>query len=132
MYSVKPGRGPSYMGVFGGLVGAAFGVIWTVFALQMGAPGIFAMFGVVFVIAALGGAVYNFYNATQSNRLSHVDVTTHHEEPDPLNVRAQAGRVPAGSAAAATAGTNFCPQCGARARGGDKFCPNCGTSLVTA
>ena len=36
--SIKPGRGPSAMSAFGGIIAALFGVFWTVMASRMGAP----------------------------------------------------------------------------------------------
>ena len=84
MKSIKPGRGPSMMGGIMGIAVAVFGVIWTVIAASMGG-GLFAIFGVVFVIVAIVNTVYNFKNATGKNRYSTFDVTTDEEEPDPLN-----------------------------------------------
>jgi len=84
MYSVKPGRGPSIMGAIGGVVAAVFAVIWTVGAASKGAPGFFVLFGVVFVIMAIAGVIYNLYNATQKNRISTFDITKGSEEPDPI------------------------------------------------
>lgn len=91
MYSVKPGRGPSWGGVFGGLGAAVFGVFWTSMASNKGAPGLFVLFGVVFVLAGLGSAAYNFHNATSKNRFSHYDITVPGEEIDPLDPRNKEG-----------------------------------------
>ncbi len=85
MWSMKPGRGPSLAGVFGGIIAALFGVIWTIGAASMGAPAIFPLFGVVFILAAIGGVIYNAYNATAKNRLSTFDITGPGQEPDPLD-----------------------------------------------
>ena len=134
MYSVKPGRGPSLMGGVGGIVAAVFGVIWTGAALSMGAPPFMALFGVVFVLAALGGALYNFFNAASKNRLSNFDITTGAEESDPL---ADAlGHTPAAKDRQATsAGTprriagDFCPFCGAKVEASFAFCPKCGKPI---
>lgn len=68
------------MGGVGGIVVAIFGVIWTIGALSMGAPPFFALFGLLFVVMAIAGVVYNFYNATSRNRMSSFDVTTDGEE----------------------------------------------------
>ena len=92
MYSIKPGRGPSFMGGVGSLIAAVFGIIWTVmaFAITRDSPfpvvgWAFPLFGIIFVIAGLVGAAYNFFNATTAKRLSALDITTPGEEPDALN-----------------------------------------------
>ena len=86
MKSIKPGRGPSMMGGLGSIFAGVFGVIWTMAAVQMGA-GIFALFGVVFIVFAVLQAVYQFKNATGENRYSEFDITEDGEEPDPLEKR---------------------------------------------
>ena len=92
MYSLKPGRGPSFMGGMSALGAAAFGIFWTIMAFQItkNAPfplvgTIFPLFGVVFVIIGIVSAIYNFSNASRQNRNSVLDITTAREEPDPLN-----------------------------------------------
>ncbi len=59
MRSIKPGRAPSMMGGVSGIAAAVFGVIWIIFALSIGAPWFFALFGVVFIFVAIAGAIYN-------------------------------------------------------------------------
>ena len=115
MRSIKPGRGPSKMAGFGSLFAAGFGVLWTLLAASSGAPVLFWLFGVLFVVWGVVQAVYNFRNAGQKNRYSAFDITDEREEPDPLNERF-------GSPADETpqedydpnGGTNFCPYCGER------------------
>ena len=82
------------MGGVSCLIAVAFGIFWTVLAITLTRDfpvpmvgWVFPLFGVLFVIAGLVGAVYNFLNATTRNRLSMVDITSPKEEPDPLNVR---------------------------------------------
>ena len=134
MYSVKPGRGPSLMGGVGGIVAAVFGVIWTGAALSMGAPPFMALFGVVFVLAAIGGAVYNFFNATSKNRLSDFDVTAGSEESDPLadalgcTRSAENHQISKSDAPRHFAG-DFCPFCGAKVEASFNFCPKCGKNI---
>ena len=125
MKSVKPGRGPSFMGGIGSIVVGVVGVGWTVMASSMGAPGFFTLFGVAFVVLALAGAVYNLKNATGKNRFSTFDVTDGHEEPDPLNAYF-GGR---GEEAGAKDAAAFCPYCGAEAEDGFRFCKKCGKEL---
>lgn len=129
MKSIKPGRAPSMMsGVMSLLVGV-FGVIWTIVAASMGG-GIFALFGVVFVVIAIVQAVYSFKNATGENRYSAFDITDGEEEPDPLNERFGASRSvadvseePRGDA------VRFCPYCGAEASPEFQYCARCGKQL---
>jgi hypothetical protein len=47
---------PSTAGaVIGGLIAAGFGIFWTISTSSMGAPGIFPLFGLVFVVFAVFG-----------------------------------------------------------------------------
>ncbi len=90
MRHFKPGRGPSAMGAFGGIIGVLFGIFWTVMAYSMtrNAPEPFAtffpLFGVLFVLVGIVNVAYNLYNATQKKRLSLLDLTSPSEEADPL------------------------------------------------
>ena len=84
MKSIKPGRGPSAMGAMGNVFAAVFGVFWTVMAASMGAY-MMVPFGLVFIAAAVAGAVYNYKNATGKNRYSTYDIVDSEEEPDPLS-----------------------------------------------
>lgn len=115
-------------GAIGGLVAAGFGVFWTISASNMGAPGFFVLFGVVFVLIGLGGAVYNFYNATSKNRFSTYDITVPGEEIDPLDPRNQVDR-PASESAEFEEKPSFCPYCGTQLKPSFEFCPNCGKDI---
>jgi hypothetical protein len=131
MYSIKPGRGPSLFGGIAGIAVAILGVFWIGFAASIGAPPFFLLFGVVFVLMAIGGVVYNLMNATQKNRMSTLDVVRSTEEPD-LIASALGHAPPAGRPrAAAMGGTkpNFCPYCGTALQGAYEFCPNCGKDV---
>lgn len=131
MYSVKPGRGPSAAGIVGGVVAAVFGVIWTFGAMSIGAPPFFALFGVVFVVVALGQAVFSGYNAFARNRVSMYDITSDGEEPDPLDPRRRSpGAAPAGPPPLpGEHGPAFCSHCGTRLDAGDNFCSSCGMAV---
>lgn len=93
MYSIKPGRGPSAMGGIVALLMGGFGILWIIFSSKLitsfGFPGfvrvIFPLFGVVFVLICIAGAIYNFRNSSAKNRYSVIDITTEKEEPCPLN-----------------------------------------------
>lgn len=129
MKSIKPGRGPSMMGGVMGLVMGAFGVFWTIMAMNIGAPGMFAAFGVIFVVVAVCNAIYNFKNATGKNRHSMFDITTDQEEPDPLNEYFSDKK-------AAEEGDQerdkyaFCPYCGRKLDEGDRYCGQCGKKIL--
>ncbi len=115
------------MGAIGSIAACAFGVIWIIIAASMGAPGIFPLFGVVFVILGICNAIYNYKNATGKNRYSTFDITDGNEEPDPLEARfggsgAQSGRD-------AAPGNGFCPYCGTPADAQYSFCRKCGRPL---
>ena len=58
MKSIKPGRGPSFMGGVMGIAGALFGVFWTVMAIAGGAW-FMAPFGLIFIGVAVFNAIYN-------------------------------------------------------------------------
>lgn len=126
MRSIKPGRGPS---LFGGLMGifvAIGGIIWTLAAFGSGAPGFMGLFGILFVIMALSGSIYNLVNATRKNRYSHFDIVDHHVEPDPLNERFYGqGRYPNHI----PADSKYCPYCGSMVQKNHKFCHRCGKEL---
>ncbi len=118
MKSVKPGRGPSFMGGIAAVAVGIFGIIWTFLASSIGAPTPFALFGVVFVILAIAMAIYHFRNATGENRHSIVDIVEDGEEPDPLNERFGAKR--------------YCPSCGETLPENARFCPACGKEMPQA
>lgn len=130
MKSIKPGRGPSMMGGIASIGIGIFGILWIFFVLRMGG-GLFALFGVVFVLLAAAQAVYNFKNATGKNRYSAFDITDSREEPDPLDLRFGQPDPPAGDAGE-TAGSPesaFCPFCGTPVEADHVFCLRCGRKL---
>lgn len=128
MKSIKPGRGPSFMGGFMGIVVAVFGIFWTVIAISMGA-GLFAIFGILFIIIAVVQTVFHFKNATGKHRYSAYDITDSNEEPDPFNRRfgdqPQADRRPKPT----DNDCAFCPYCGTPVAEKYEYCPKCGEKL---
>ena len=116
MKSIKPGRGPSAMNGFAAVGAAAFGVFWIIIAVSVGA-GFMAPFGIIFVLLAVGMAVYSFRNATAQNRFSAFDIVDDGEEPDPLNQR--------------VSGQRFCAHCGNPLPENANFCPGCGEKITS-
>ncbi len=126
MKSVKPGRGPSALNVWGSVVAVVFGIFWTAMAASMGAPAIMPVFGVLFILTGVINGVYHYKNATGENRYSTFDVTEDGEELDPLQARfSQAA--PHGDAKRTDGG--YCPYCGAPADAAYAFCRQCGKRL---
>src|SRR6476620_2088786 len=134
-YSIKPGRGPSAFGAVGGIVGAIFGIFWTILAIAITsrAPSqapfgivkvIFPLFGVIFVIASIAKAIYNAQNATGQNRFSNYEIVPSDSEPEPFTPAAGGATGRPTEAAA-----KFCSRCGAALRSGDRFCSKCGTEV---
>lgn len=115
-------------GAIGGLAAAGFGIFWTISASNMGAPGFFVLFGVVFVLMGLGGAAYNFYNATSKNRFSHYDITGPGEEQDPLDPDRHSHRS-SDPPDFFEEKPSFCPYCGEKLKPNYEFCPNCGKDI---
>ncbi|HON58848.1 MAG TPA: zinc-ribbon domain-containing protein [Smithella sp.] len=120
MKQVKPGRIPSLMDFVGSIIAVIGGIVWTVAAAAMGAPAVFPLFGVVFVLAGIGMAVYNYINAFGSKRISEYDIVDPSEEGTPdLSV---GGRRLSGD-------SNYCPYCGRPLDSSFSFCPKCGKKL---
>lgn len=130
MKSVKPGRGPSFMGGIVGIAVALFGVFWTIMAISMGAW-FMAPFGIIFVVIAIVNTVYNFKNATGKNRYSEFDITDENEEPDPFNERF--GGYDYDDAAkkrnASSSESKYCPYCGNPVAEEFEYCNICGKKL---
>lgn len=126
MKSVKPGRGPSFMGGIMSVFVGLFGVVWTVVAASGGA-GPFALFGIIFVAIAVIQAIYNFKNATGKNRYSSFDITDDNEEPDPWNERF--GNSHSYTQINDDSDSKFCPYCGTAVQNDYEYCNNCGKKL---
>lgn len=141
MKSIKPGRGPSALGAAGSVGAVLFGVLWTIIAFSITRDSpfplvgtIFPLFGLIFIGMGIANAVFHYKNATSKNRMSLLDITDHHEEPDPLNIRFNGGTKPN-----AESPTNhdpvrrvegeFCPYCGTKVKADFNFCPKCGKDI---
>lgn len=119
------------MGAIGSIFVAILGIVWTLSAISMGAPGFFALFGVVFVIMAIAGGLYNLKNATGKNRYSSFDITDGNEEPDPLNSRfGEPIYNKKENKDETSEGKNlFCPYCGGKVQHDFEYCRQCGKKL---
>ncbi len=115
-----------------------FGVIWMIGAISMGAPPFFALFGLIFVLIAVAGAAFNFYNATARNRMSTFDITSGNEEPDPLakvlgytNESDESGSTDRGQGSVGPRKFpgDYCPFCGAKVNADHDYCPSCGKDI---
>ncbi len=126
MKSIKPGRGPSFMGGVMGIAGALFGVFWTVMAIAGGAW-FMAPFGLIFIGVAVVQAIYNFKNATGKNRYSEYDITDGNEEPDPWNE--QFGEKYKNDNVQPSVKGRYCPYCGTKNEEDYRFCSSCGREL---
>ncbi|MBQ2842460.1 MAG: zinc-ribbon domain-containing protein [Clostridia bacterium] len=126
MKSIKPGRGPSFMGGVIGIAVALFGVFWTVMAI-VGGAWFMAPFGLIFTGIAVARAIYDFKNATGKNRYSEYDITEENEEPDPWNERF--GESNADEREVLTVKGRYCPYCGTKNEEDYKFCTDCGREL---
>lgn len=132
MKSIKPGRGPSFMGGIASLFGIVFAIFWTIMAVSMGAPVSFPLFGLLFIGIGVANAVYSFKNATEEHRYSEYDIVDSHEEPDPWNTRYGAQAETAFNQSTADNpgdGFAYCPYCGAKLGVGFAFCGKCGKPL---
>ncbi|MEG1548183.1 MAG: zinc ribbon domain-containing protein [Clostridia bacterium] len=130
MKSIKPGRGPSAMGVWGAVISVIFGIFWTIMASSMGAPAIFPLFGVLFIITGIISGIYNYKNATGKNRYSTFDITDDTEESDPLEQRfGNQQNDNTCTPVSPTTDTVYCPYCGTKAEHGYLYCRKCGNKL---
>lgn len=137
MKSIKPGRGPSGMGVVGSIIAIVFGIFWTVLAASMTAGAgiigvIFPLFGVLFIVVGIIQAVYNYKNATGKDRYSIVDITDSSEERDPSSAWIKDALTKENENTDETNGPsahNFCPYCGLALENDYVYCPKCGKTI---
>ncbi len=117
------------MGAFGSVIAIIFGILWTGFAIGMGAPSIFGVFGALFVLLGIVQFAYNLKNATGKDRFSVFDITSSNEEPDPLNQRFGRKDVGDNIESKASSDTEFCPYCGTKLNEDFLYCTKCGRKL---
>jgi hypothetical protein len=127
MRSIKPGRGPSAMGALGSVAVGIFGVFWTIGAASMGAPPLFTVFGIVFVVMAIIQGLFHMKNATGKNRMSTFDITENHEETDPLNRYFGSNQQ---QTEEHREEVSYCPYCGNKKIDTEhQYCAKCGKEL---
>lgn len=131
MKSIKPGRGPSFLGGISAIFAALFGVFWVIMACAMGGW-FMAPFGLIFIAIAVVNAIHSFKNATSQNRYSSFDIVDSEEEPDPLNLKYS--KPEQSNQSEKTEDTNkteshYCPWCGTKVDGDYVFCNVCGKKL---
>ena len=139
MKSIKGGREPSIVGAIAGFGVALAGIVFTIFSVSSinsssfgdnsGAAILFAVFGIVFVIIALSGAIHSLHNATAKNRPSILDITDGDEEPDPLNEYFHREYDMESTDSPAAKGGMYCPYCGKPVQADFAFCSHCGKEL---
>lgn len=130
MKSIKPGRGPSAMGVVGSVVAILFGIIWMFAASSIGAPPFFILFGFIFIGVAIIQGIFHYKNATSKNRMSLLDITDGNEEPDPLNKYFNRSSNYEHLTLEEENDLNFCPYCGNKViDSAHKFCAKCGKEV---
>lgn len=131
MKSIKPGRGPSFLGGISAIFAALFGVFWVIMACAMGGW-FMAPFGLIFIAIAVVNAIHSFKNATSQNRYSSFDIVDSEEEPDPLNLKygkLEQSNQSKQTAQTGTAESHYCPWCGTKVDGDYVFCNVCGKKL---
>lgn len=161
MTSIKPGRGPSLVGGVAAIGIVIIGIVMFVTMLGMGSqplrpsgsPGllqfetssnplqpVMIVFFIVFIGVGVMIAVYHFYNATQKDRMSVLDITKTGEEPDPVasmmgfKEREQTSHS-TGASESGDRGTimnydgEYCPFCGKPVQENFDFCPSCGKDI---
>jgi len=126
MKSIKPGRGPSMMGAIGSVVSVIFGIVWIGLVDNMGAPSVFVLFGILFVILGIANVVYNLTNATSKNRFSVYDLVDSKKERDPLD---RYTKEEVRSEKKSNSEKFFCPYCGYGIKNDFDFCVKCGKKL---
>src|SRR5581483_9716353 len=119
-----PSRVSSVARGVGAIFATIFGVIWLIFAASAGAPWPFVLFGFIFIAVAIGGAIFNFYNAMAQNRIGFYEITNDQENSAPLSGES--------SNHSNVQQNAFCPFCGAAVSSNFDYCPKCGKNIKGA
>lgn len=133
MKSIKPGRFNSGQGIIGAVIGLVFAIFWTITAASMGAPIIFPVFGIGFIILMVTELIKNIHNFTNKDRYSEFDIVDSGEEPDPWNSRFEQtdeyNSAEYSGEAQADTDVMYCPYCGVKISHDFEYCPKCGKKL---
>ena len=128
MKSIKPGRYNSGQGIIGAVFGIIFAIFWTVMAASSGAPIIFPIFGIGFIVLMVTELIKNVHNFTNKNRYSSFDIVESTEEPDPWNEKFHSQQTDM-DFSTENEESIYCPYCGAKLAPDFEFCPKCGKKL---
>lgn len=66
---------------------ALFGIGWIITAVSIGAPIMFPLFGIGFVLLSVIKAIFSFKNAFSQNRMSDFDIVDKEKEPENFFLR---------------------------------------------
>ena len=133
MKSIKPGRFNSGQGIVAAVIGLVFAVFWTIGSVGYGAPIIFPVFGVGFIVLMITELIKNVHNFTNKNRYSEFDIVDSTEEPDPFNQYFDDMRYRSKDSTASEYNNDeeavYCPYCGTKIAQDFEYCPKCGKKL---
>ena len=128
MKSIKPGRFNSGQGIIGAVFGIIFAIFWTIMAASSGAPIIFPVFGIGFIVLMVTELIKNVHNFTNKNRYSAFDIVDSTEEPDPWNEKVRSQQTDM-DFSTENEESIYCPYCGTKLAPDFEFCPKCGKKL---
>ena len=128
MKSIKPGRFNSGQGIIGAVFGIIFAIFWTIMTASVGAPIIFPIFGIGFIVLMVTELIKNVHNFTNKNRYSAFDIVDSTEEPDPWNKKFHSHQTDM-DFYTENKESIYCPYCGAKLAPDFEFCPKCGKKL---
>jgi len=130
MKKVKPSRGLSFTGFIGSIIVVVFGIGWLVLVIyifkkenESGSPSFYLLllFGIIFILAGIGSAIYNYKNALSKKPFSVFDIVEDSKESDPFESLIKKGRQ--------SSVLNYCYYCGSPMEESFSFCPKCGKDL---
>jgi ABC-type multidrug transport system fused ATPase/permease subunit len=130
MKKVKPGRGLSFIGFIGSIIAVVLGIFWLMLVIyffekenESGSPVFyfFLLFGIIFILLGIGGAIYNYINAFSKKRFPVFDIVEDSKEGDHFESAIRRKRQ--------SGNGNYCPYCGNPVEELFSFCPNCGKDL---
>ncbi|ADR18760.1 zinc ribbon domain-containing protein [Calditerrivibrio nitroreducens] len=118
MKQVKQGRVPSKIEFFSSIAAIIFAIFWIIGAVEIGAPFVFPLFGIVFIIIGIAYARYSYKNAFGEKRFSEYDIVDESEEDEIIKREMND-----------TGALNYCPYCGNPVKESFSFCPKCGKKI---